>query len=86
MCEKQEQCMVQLSPELAKLCRPYYGCPRGAIGVPYREEKDAFGVIKDTLVENRKYILQAQDDKFICIPSLQYEQILNIATKMSNQK
>lgn len=31
--ETLDECTVKMTPELAKLCEPYNGCPRGMMGV-----------------------------------------------------
>ena len=75
---KPETCTVKMSKELARLCTPYKGCPRGPIGVPYieNEEYGMIELVKRILLGNGGYILEGEDENFVCIPVLQYEFLL----------
>lgn len=78
--EKLEECTVKMSPALAKMCKPYSGCPRGHIGAkgasgsePIPPDKE---ILLDWLLEWGRYTLKGQEDDFVCIPQCVYEDII----------
>lgn len=83
--ERLNECTVLMNPALLDLCKTHKGCPRGPMGVPMvlKQEKDDFASrIKDALLMNGKYILKGSEEDFVCVPRIQYEEILRILSEM----
>lgn len=58
---------VRVSKQLATLLRPYHGCPRGPMGP--KVGVSALELLRDA----KKYLLAGPDDRFVCIPTWDYE-------------
>lgn len=67
---------VVVSASLAPLLRPYHGCPRGPMGLPWW-----ISSIKDhcldaalwLLNDSEKYTIVGQDESFICVPNMWFK-------------
>lgn len=64
-----------VSAPLAPLLRPYHGCPRGAMGLPwtsYNEHPYLDGTLR-LLNDSAKYAITGQDESFICVPEMWFK-------------
>lgn len=74
-----EKCTVQMSRNLARLCRPYTGCPRGSVGcIGFDDKTPEKEQIMEILLESGENVLKGADDDFVCIPRPLYEQMLDL--------
>ncbi|OUO78197.1 hypothetical protein B5F53_11660 [Blautia sp. An249] len=75
---KTATCTVSMSEELAKLCEPCMGDPRGPIGIPSTMTgQEIIDSVKEMMLCNGSYVLSSEGYEFVCIPREQYEFVLN---------
>lgn len=73
-----QTCAVNMSEELAKLCKPCMGDPRGPIGIPSTMTgQEIIDSVKEMMLCNGNYAFSSEGYEFVCIPREQYEFILN---------
>ena len=68
---------VPATKQLAWLLRPYNGCPRGTMGLPfcaYYNNPDPISVALLLLAGAKDYVAYGPDETFVCIPEMWYEQ------------
>lgn len=83
-----QTCTVNMSEELAKLCEPCMGDPRGPIGIPstMTSGQEIIDSIKELMICNGSYVLSSEGYEFVCIPREQYEFVLDKIVKNSKEE
>lgn len=70
---------VEVSKQLAKLLKPYHGCPRGAMGMPGTIPGDAKAKL---LLDAKDFLLKGQDEIFVCVPKMWYEHYVKVLEEL----
>ena len=76
---KTEECLVDVSKELAVLCKPEGGDPRGPMGVPstLKSEQAPLACVREMMMRNGDKVLRGVNSDFVCSPQAEYEYVLN---------
>lgn len=75
---------IKISEQLAHMCKPYRGCPRGSVGADGWSGNSAKESLIFILKSCEKLQIKSADDTFICIPMDQYEMLFSIIRKIND--